>query len=369
LSGTTVLRGQPITLSITFFDAGNNPIDPTSGPLVDIFPAGKNPNNIITVDADALVLNASRTSFGDSGQQGSNFIIRIGTGRYEYTFNIPTDPNIAPLGNWYHRWNGTVDGSPLEEVFTFVVIGGGSIGASQLYPNNRVNISILPGIKADDGSELTEAFQSYYTTTYNPLYCSTRTLRIHYGPFLKRIPDDTLNLLMFETSIEADAFTFRQPAPAQQALFKHARRQFVCCMAACTLLSNQLDVASGSKSLGDLSIELGAVTVGPNNINAALQKAIDCMTKWRLMLQNGAGGFNLKSSGVVKGDSDPDRPFIGRLWQTGGVHGLPAANTKIYNPGVSRRGLRGFSNRSTDSNESSDNIFRGSGRITKKRFL
>jgi hypothetical protein len=367
LSGTTVLRGQPITLSVTFFDAGNNPIDPTSGPLIDIFPAGKNPENIDTVDADAMVLNASATSLGDLGQQGSAFITRIGTGRYQYTFTIPTDPSAAPLGTWYHRWNGTVDSQALEDVWNFVVIGGGSIGASQLYPNNRVNIQIFQGIQASDGTGLSEDYQSYYTTSYNPLYCSVRKLRLEIGPFVKHIPDDTLNLALFESSIDADAFTFRQPAPGRQAFFKHARRQYVCCSTASGLLSNQLDTAAGSKRLGDLAIELGGATIGKNNVMAALQRVIDCMTKWRLVLQSGGAGFNQRPSMIVKGGNDPDRPIMGRLWEDGGS--TPAANAKLWDGGTSRRAVRGYASRKSAFDSDSQNIFRGSGRLIKKRFL
>lgn len=367
-----VLRGQPVTIKVVFFDAGNNPIDPTVGPFVDVFPAGKNPNNPSTVDADAKILDASMTSLGSSGQSGNTFIIRTGVGRYEYTYTVPTDPDDAPLGSWYTRWNGTVDSQPLGDVFAFVVIGGGSIGASQLYLNNRVNVCILAGVKALDGSTmLEEDFCSYYTTTYNPLYCSARKMRIDYGTFIREIPDDTLNLLIFEASIEADAFTFRAPNPGRMAFFRHARRQFACCLAAVNLLSNQLDSTGGRKQLGDLSIEAGGVATGPNNSITVLQKAIDCMTRWRLILQNGGEGFNLKAQGVVKGESDPDRPLIGRLWGTGGSHAadqVPAANAKAIHSG-SRRGLRTYSPRHSMFDPNSDNIFIGSGRLVKKRFF
>ena len=47
-----------------------------------------------------------------------------------------------------------------------------------------------------------EDYSFYFTTTYNPLYSSIRKLRLEVGAFISNVPDDTVNLAIFEACRE-----------------------------------------------------------------------------------------------------------------------------------------------------------------------
>lgn len=326
------LRGQTIKLNAKFLDASGNLTDPDVSPIVDIFPAGKDPNSGTTVDGDAVVLNATQTSLGIP--PGTNFIVRDSLGCYSYEFPIPA---TADFGVWFDRWDATVDGQAIQAVFMFAVVGGGSIGTSQLFENNRVQVCIDADILDADGNKLSDEFCWYFTTSYNPLYSSVRRLRLECGPLLSEIPDDTINLAIFEASLFADGITFpvSPGGESNTSYYEFARREYVTCLAGAKLLGSKSSQGK-SKRLADLSVDLSGST------GDKLGKLEACLAKWDHVVKSQGTlgqGTSLKPKGVVKGLLDPDRPDIGRLWTKWSPFSnddVPAANTKVRRSGSKR---------------------------------
>jgi hypothetical protein len=223
----------------------------------------------------------------------------------------------------------------------FVVAGGGSIGTSQLFENNRITVTIDSSLLDADSNELGQEYEWYFTTTYNPLYSSVRKVRLELGPLVSQLPDDTINLAIFEASLLADAISF--PASTTNTeYFEVARREYVTCLAGSMLLSNK-GTQGKAKRLADLSVELSG---DPND---KLKDLKACIGKWDHVIKSKgelATGTSLKPRAFVKGQFDPDRPIIGRLWtQWSHLLGddIPAANTKVLKRG-SRRPKKTFVN-------------------------
>ena len=314
------LRDTTITLTVKFLDAAGNLADPDNSPMVDIFPAGKDPNSGTTVDGDAIILDASQTSYGNP--PGANYIVRNSVGCYSYNFPIP---NNGDLGVWFDRWTATVDQQTIEEVFMFVVVGGGSIGTSQLFENNRITVTISGDLLDVDDNKLEDDFIYYFTTTYSPLYSSVRKLRLDLGPLISQIPDDTINLAIFEASLLADAITFENNTVTNTEYFEFARRHYVSCLAGITLLSNK-GTQGKSKRLADLAVELSG---DPNDKLKDLQR---CLAQYEPIIKSHGElgvGTSVKPAGFVKGSMDPDKPTISRLWTNQINPRTPAANIKV----------------------------------------
>jgi hypothetical protein len=328
------LRNQTITLTAKFLDAAGNLTDPDSTPTIDIFPAGKDPNSGTTINADAIILDASQSSLGNPA--GANYIDRESIGCYSYEFPIPGN---AGFGVWFDRWNADIDGQAVEAVFMFAVVGGGSIGTSQLFENNRVTVIIDGELLDVDGNLLSNDYDWYFTTTYTPLYSSVRKMRLELGPLINQLPDDTINLAIFEASLLADAISFPS-ASSNTEYFTVARREYVTCLAGAMLLSNK-GTQGKVKRLADLSVELSG---DPND---KLKDLYSCIGKWdHVIKSNGelATGTSLKPRSVVKGEFDPDKPVIGRLWTQWShllENNVPAANSKTRKRG-SRRAKNTF---------------------------
>jgi hypothetical protein len=313
------LLGTTIKLVAKFKDANGNPVDPDVSPTIDIFPAGKNPNEGSTTDGDAIVLDASQTSLGSPA--GANYIVRDAVGCYSYEFPIPPGGNI---GIYFDRWNGSVTSQPLEEVFMFAVVGGGSIATGQLQENNRVTICVDGDLLDEDSNPLGDETCWYFTTTYNPLYSSVRRLRMELGSCISNIPDDTLNLNIFEASLYADGITFANDT-VNDDYFKFARREYVTCLAASRILGCQGSHGGKQKRLGDLDIKWGSDT------DDRMKAMMKCLSEYEPAIKSRgemSAGTGLKPRSAVKGITDPDRPVIGRLWVKE-ADGMPAANSKV----------------------------------------
>jgi len=252
------LRGQDITLTAIFLDAAGERADPT-GLTIEVYPPGEDPRSDDVTTDDAWVYNVSLTGTGSGPYASSAKIVKMGTGWYQYNFTVPID---ADTDTAYDRWQGTLNGQALDETFTFIIVGGGSasVGANPLLNNNMFFIQLDEDIASTDGYTLGDDYTFYYTTTYDPLYSSIRRIRLELGPFIEEVPDDTINLAIFEASLEADALTFGPVSLTGNALqfFNFARRQYVTCVTELILLGAITSDSGGggakSKRLADLSI-------------------------------------------------------------------------------------------------------------------
>jgi len=355
---SSVLRGESIALTAVFLDAANQPTDATDIKL-DIFPPGKSPD-LGYGEEDAWVWEASLTS-GGSGPQADPevLIVHQSEGHYSYTLTIPEDADLGPA---FDNWYGTVDSQDLDEVFSFVIVGGGSISeVAQLYNNNVVFVKLYSTVAATDETTLGSDYEFYFTTTYNPLYSSVRRIRLDLGALIANVPDDTINLAIFQASLEAEALTFptqEYPTSGLTGYLAFAQKQYVTCVAELTLLNAIQNAGSSgggmAKRLADLQVSYDG-----GQLDDLLKRAVACRIKWEAALTSHgeiAPGTSQRPSMVIKGIYDPDRPTVGREWQVSDDDmdsQYPAANTDVqgyYN----RRWKKSFSRNRWDSRFSED---------------
>jgi hypothetical protein len=216
-----------------------------------------------------------------------------------------------------------------------------TIPSGLLFKNNVVTVTLDDAIADTSGNTLGTDYSFYFTTQYDPLYSSVRKLRLEVGAFISSIPDDTLNLAIFEASLEADALTWNK-STASGDYYEFVRRQFTTCKAAEILLLNAGGASLGlaGKKLGDLS-----VTYNPRVMQDILNKTLACLGKWLPALQG--GGYAVQEPAMfVKGELDPDRPQVGRLWNGDiTIDKTPISNSKSIDTANSRRWKHGYYSR------------------------
>ncbi len=213
-----------------------------------------------------------------------------------------------------------------------------TVASGLLFTNNVVTVTLDKSISSTAGSDLGTDYTFYFTTAYEPLYSSVRKLRLDIGSYILNVPDDTINLSIFEASLEADKLTWHLPTEDNE-YYKFVRRQWTTCRAAETLLMNVMQAGGGlkMKQLADLRVEYDT-----KGLRDALDRALGCLAKWTPTLNGGGFGISLPSM-VVKGDLDADRPMVGRLWNDNRINQnvTPVANAKSTKTG-SRRWRSGF---------------------------
>lgn len=220
---------------------------------------------------------------------------------YPYTDSSGISTNFYKTA-YFH--SSTMQESALSGAVSALVI------TNQLYENMQVIITLSDSIKDIDGNALGGTLSYFFTTTYNPLYSSVRKLRLEVGSFISDLPDDTLNLAIFEASLMANNINWVKNSTSD--FFKFARREWVTCKAAEILLNNVLALLRASKkSLDNLDIQYD-VRAGAN----LLDKIQACLAKWEAEVISG-GAATQRPQMVVKGSCDPDAPHVGRLWEKG----------------------------------------------------
>ncbi len=312
MARSAIRIGSATTLRAVFTDDAGIPVQATSV-TVDLFAPGLDPD----VDAPTV----------------SNLVpAYLGEGVFEVVLTAAT-----PEGIWIDQWTGTIAGAVTVANLSFTTIQGGTV---ESYPtfglndNNVVEITIDKTVANLDGLTLGEDFTVTFTTTYTPLWSSVRKVQLEVGGLISGIPPDTINLAIFEASLEAEELTWKKGLQ-NNGLYQHARREYVTCRAASTLLNN---VMGGgllkSKALADFH-----VVYDTQAARELLRRTLDCADKWAGQLAAG-GGANASRAPrmVVKGDLDPDRPDMRRSMDEGGTK-LPVANTALRYPGT-RRHLR-----------------------------
>lgn len=254
----------------------------------------------------------------------------LGQGIFEYEY---TTPNCGPNGSWHDVWVGELTCQTLSGVNTFNVTASGMTQAldHQLFNNDIVQVTLTSGIRALDGTYLSNEFNMEFLTTTSPSYTNIRKVRMEVGAFVNQLPDDIIQLGILEASIEADMLTF-SPSVTNLPLFQHARREYVTCATAGMLLTNVGSLLLRSKSLADLQ-----VSYDTNGVRDAMSKILDCMNKWEIQVIAGGGArAGTQPKGVVKGEFDIDRPTVSRSWEStesfNSDTAVPAANTRTDNP-------------------------------------
>lgn len=304
MANRRIRAGQTLTLLARFKDDLGEGTQ-ASGVYVHIF----EPTIDTTDDSLATVVSGVPTYLGE--------------GVFSYDYNIPY---AGPEGAWHDKWIGTLNTQALEATLEFDVYTAGAFTAldNQLFVNDLVTVSIPSGIYATDGTYLESEYEFEFMTTTNPSYTNTRKVRLEAGGFLGSVEDDTIQTSILEASIEADVLTFTS-IRTNSALYQHARREYVTCLASAMLVNNLGNMQLKGKTLGDLSVQYDT-----NGIRDMLGKLQECMEKWTGQLLAGGGArARTQPSYVVKGAADPDRPAIGRVWDNRGAH--PVANMRAKN--------------------------------------
>ena len=233
--------------------------------------------------------------------------------------SVNGDTGIAASGLFYPS-SISVSSERMDIVLPSVVLNG----------NNFISITIDSSIANTDGVELGTDYEFWFTTTYSPMYSTLRKLRLEYGAFLTSVIDDTINLAIFEASLQADELLL---GVSTGTFYEFARGEWVKCRAAEILLSNVLGAGGSikSKKLGDLSVEYN--TSGNNS--DSLDRALACTAKWEPVVIAGTTKTDLQSpTTAIKGAADPDRPGVGRLW---GDTSYPLANAKVTRSNYRRK--------------------------------
>lgn len=209
--------------------------------------------------------------------------------------------------------------------------------------NNLIQIQLLPGILAEDETEMTEELCSYFTTEMSPLYASTLDIRRLVGAFITEIPDDVINQLILEWSYIAQDIA---SCDIDSKWIRFANK-WVAYKVALVILYNTEEfrgTTSGKefKQLGDLSI-----SKGEGSKDVGISKMIDWLEceafKYEYSVRecdnpvmnclgltdNDAMPYRPKLAEIVeKGKYDPNKLLAGRTWITE-FEGEPRGNNEV----------------------------------------
>ena len=262
-------------------------------------------------------------------------------GIFEYQYDVPEN---GPDGIWHDVWQGMINGQQLEESFSFEVSASGAINSlpGQFNNNNIVEVIVPSGIQAIDGSELGSEYSFTFMTTIVPAYTSPGKVMLEAGGAFPNATDEMLYVAILEASIEAEMLTFAK-SNLNSSFYKHARREWATCRAAAALATNIRSMTNvKSKKLGDFSVQYDT-----DAANDLMDRVSACLDRWEKQLNSG-GYATQTPGGVIKGETDPDRPKTGRMWRStdeGNVtRRIPVANSKTRESG-SRRWEKGYKGR------------------------
>lgn len=307
MSGRAIRAGETIRLRAQFKDD-----------LGDVAEAGSVFVHIYEPDEDITDLNNATVVSG--------IATYLGEGIFEYQYAVPS---VGPDGIWYDTWEGILTGQALTSSFSFEVSASGLITAidQQLHNNNLVEITLTSGIKATDGTYLSDGYTAEFLTTTAPSYTDTRKVRLTIGGFTGNLEDDTIQTAILEASLDADTMTFTT-VRTNNKLFEHARREYTTCLASSILMDNLNNSLLRTKTLADLHVEYDT-----GGVNDMINKLQACIDKWAPQVMSGGGvGAVRAPSMVVKGALDPDRALVSRMWEStvdGAIsRRIPAANTR-----------------------------------------
>jgi hypothetical protein len=223
----------------------------------------------------------------------------------------------------------SIDGSvPYTGVLTKTLSVSGTtltitLAADQLYVNNIVVVTLDSSIGSTSSNILGTDYEFFWGTTYDPFYAGTRHVRLRLGSVGSSIPDETINMAIWDASREVAAIT--PSTISDSAGYVRARTMYVVCLASWYLISGgRLSGGGERKRLADLDISRDSGVT-----DASVDDLKECFERYELALRSGgdAGyGASLRPLGAVKGSDDPDEPIWGRRWETPSI---PVANARF----------------------------------------
>ena len=274
-------------------------------------------DTVTTTSTSTSSTSSFSVSSTDPADAESNWAISS-SDQITITFDADIDVATVVSGVDVSVFTESVSGDPSVTASGQLQVGPSVSGAvltldltNQLAVNNLVTVTLDSSIANTSGITLGSNYEFEFTTTYSPMYCAARRLRLEIGAYIADVPDDTLNLAIYIASLESESMTWNTDNN-DDTYYKFVRSQWTCCRAQEILLLNTIG-ASGSlksKKLGDLSVEYDTSKGGAT---IPLQRAVECQNKWEVSLQAGARTVQTPQM-VVKGEHDIDRPPMGRGW-------------------------------------------------------
>jgi hypothetical protein len=264
--------------------------DPANRDYNEVVPDGDFPITVsFSADVDAATVTAANVSL----------LIEAANG----------DTADMPASGVWTDFSLSVDGQDVEITVPSGVIHG----------NNVVSVSLDEDIASEAGVSLSEDYDFWFSTEYDPYYSTVKKVRLEYGVFLANVLGDTIALAIREASVYSDEIIFGLTTSTYHTF---AQKQWVTCKAAEMVLLNAIGGGNSlkSKKLGDLQ-----VTYNVQASSDALDKALACLNKWETTLIHGGSPLQVPQI-LVKGEFDPDRPPVGRKWADNQM--IPASNTK-----------------------------------------
>ncbi len=280
----------------------------------------------------------------DPADGASNIVFAAGDYNVAVTFssNIDSSTVVSGVDLSIVREAVTGEGQPVT-LNTSPSVSGSTltivVNSGVFSSNSFFTVMLNSTIAGTNGVTLGSDYEFSFSTEYSPLYSTLRRLRLLVGAHVTGIPDDTINLAIHVASLEAGNLTWNIDN-LTDAYYIFARGQWVSCRAAQIILLNAM--ASGgalkSKQLGDLRTDYDTST---SNLSVPLKRVEDCLLKWEGVLL--AGGRQVQGPKMtIKGEDDPDRITVGRMWRhEDGLAEPPAANLRATKSG-SRRYTRGW---------------------------
>jgi len=332
-----------IQLIVQFTNADGTLINPDSTPQLSIF--STDPSDSSVVDGDAIVLNATTSSLGGVGQQGTNLVILHETGIYSYTWPVAIDRTV---GTYYDRWVATIDGVSSTVIFSFDVLEKISMVSLELDNNYVVTITLDETIADTDGNTLAEDYAFRWSTTLYPYYVSSDIVDLELGSYLGSLDTETIDFTIWQASKESDLLTYTTSI-TNSDWYNHARRQYVMCRTGMLLLQNTISVLPKKKKLDQLEVQWDT-----ESYQSFINDMREACLRWKRVLASGgelSEHTSLKPRFGIKGRQHADRPAFGRSWNNSGR----GANSRTYTKEANRRVVHSWEDDATDPDNKKHN--------------
>jgi len=258
-------------------------------------------------------------------------------------FNYDLWPSGVAYLDWMTLEAEPVNGDPMFPAAVpsgYIVSPSGntlywtSTDPSGWYQNNEITVTVSKYTMNASGDYMSESQQFMFTTAYNPLYCSVSKVRMAIGPYIREIPDDTINRTIFNNSLLAYQLANETYGQQQWGIESpsFAAKMYTCCKTQFDLLNaellNRIGDAGQLKRLGDFTVQ------DQLDLSKAMQPALNqaeaCMAFWvdRLIGQDGKVHPKMAVKGVNNATTPPVRGV--RTWtkDAPGRRRIPAANTR-----------------------------------------
>lgn len=337
-----VLSGQSLSLKTVFTDDTGMPIDADALPEVYIYDE--------SVDLATIQSEVEAATY-TSALAGPLSPTNLSTGFYELDYMVPSGSNE---GTWHDVWVADIDTLPVSSILMFEVKTGADISDQALSKNKLLVIELDSTIASTGLTPVKTLGQDIivgFSTIYTPLYASPTLLRMEAGALLGVLPDDTLALMLYWSSKEAD-FIARNPKHGSMIAF--ARAKYVVYDTILRIinlpggLSGMLGgpTFGGSKRLGNLDISNGRSSSLPTNSAGIDTNTVQYFREqrdlWFKVVNGGATtvpGQSFAPAVAVPGIRAPrGRRNSGRLWESPNNRHFPqpTANVKyresLYEP-------------------------------------